>query len=102
MANKHKAAKPGGELIRNAKEISKVEQYWHLAGRPAARIPPKDYHYVEELAHLQFELIKLQEWVRLHGLKFACCSRGATFHASPSFSVSIRRWNYASSLPARR
>lgn len=33
MANKHKAAKPGGELIRNAKEISKVEQYWHLAGQ---------------------------------------------------------------------
>jgi polyphosphate kinase 2 len=68
MANEHKAAKRGGELIRNAKEISKVEQYWHLAGQPTPRIPPKGYHYVEELAHLQFELIKLQEWVRLHGL----------------------------------
>ena len=73
MANKHKAAKPGGELIRNAKEISKVEQYWHLAGRPA---PPKDYHYVEELAHLQFELIKLQEWVRLDGLKVCVLFEG--------------------------
>ena len=76
MANKHKAAKPGGELIRNAKEISKVEQYWHRAGRPAERIPPKDYHYVEELAHLQFELIKLQEWVRLHGLKVCVLFEG--------------------------
>jgi polyphosphate kinase len=76
MANKHKVAKPGGELIRNAKEISKVEQYWHLAGRPAPRIPPKDYHYVEELAHLQFELIKLQEWVRLHGLKVCVLFEG--------------------------
>ena len=44
MANKHKAAKPGGELIRNAQEILKVEQYWDLAGRPAPRIPPKGYH----------------------------------------------------------
>jgi polyphosphate kinase 2 len=76
MANKHQVAKPGGELIRNAKEISKVEQYWHLAGRPAPRIPPKDYHYVEELAHLQFELIKLQEWVRLHGLKVCVLFEG--------------------------
>jgi len=38
---------------------------------PGAKLrkPPKDYKYVDELAYLQFELIKLQEWVRLHGLK---------------------------------
>ena len=48
MANEHKAAKRGGELIPNAKEISKVEQYWHLAGQPTPRIPPKGYHYVED------------------------------------------------------
>ena len=76
MANKRKAAKPGGEVIRNAKEISKVEQYWHLAGRSAPRIPPKGYRYVEELAYLQFELIKLQEWVRLHGLQVCVLFEG--------------------------
>jgi polyphosphate kinase 2 len=76
MANKHKSANSGGELIRNAQEILKVEQYWHLASRPAPRIPPKAYHYVEELAHLQFELIKLQEWVRLHGLQVCVLFEG--------------------------
>ena len=76
MANKHKAAKPGGELIRNASEISKVEQYWHLTGRPAIRTPPKGYHYVKELAHLQFELIKLQERLRLHGLQVCVLFEG--------------------------
>jgi hypothetical protein len=49
MANKHKATKLHGELMRNAEETLKIEQYWHLAGRPVTRIPPKDYHYVEEL-----------------------------------------------------
>src|SRR6516162_1441224 len=69
MASKHKTTKARGEVIRNAEETLQIEQYWHLADRPEPRIPPKDYHYVEELAYLQFELIKLQEWVRTHGLK---------------------------------
>jgi polyphosphate kinase 2 len=76
MANKHEATKPRGELMRNAKETLKIEQYWHLADRPVPRIPPKDYHYIEELAHLQFELIKLQEWVRLHGLRVCVLFEG--------------------------
>src|ERR1700749_200161 len=76
MANKHKSAKSGGELIRNAQEILKVEQYWHIAQRPKQHKPPKDYKYVEKLAHLQFELIKLQEWVRLHGLKVCVLFEG--------------------------
>ena len=53
-----------------------VERYWCLAGRPVPRIPPKDYHYVAELAQLQFELIKLQEWVRLHGLRVCVLFEG--------------------------
>jgi hypothetical protein len=76
MANKHKTTKPRGELIRNAEETSQIERYWHLADRPEPRIPPKDYHYVKELAHLQFELIKLQEWVRLHGLRICVLFEG--------------------------
>jgi polyphosphate kinase 2 (PPK2 family) len=76
MANKHKTTKPRGELIHNAQEILRVERYWHLADRPVPRIPPKDYHYVKELFHLQFELIKLQEWVRLHGLRICVLFEG--------------------------
>jgi polyphosphate kinase 2 (PPK2 family) len=76
MANKHKATKLRGELIRNAEETLKIEQYWHLADQPVPRIPPKDYRYVAELAHLQFELIKFQEWVRLHGLRICVMFEG--------------------------
>jgi len=58
-----------GEVLADVKEATAVEQYWRSATRPRPRIPPKDYKYVEEIAHLQFELIKLQEAVRLRGLK---------------------------------
>jgi polyphosphate kinase len=76
MAHKHKAPTARGELMRNAQETWKIEQYWHLADRPPPRIPPRDYNYVKELAHLQFELIKLQEWVRLHGLRVCVLFEG--------------------------
>ena len=68
--------KANGEVLSDAKELAKIEQYWHLAGRSKPRKPPKKYKYVEELAHLQVELIKLQEWVRLHGLKVAVIFEG--------------------------
>src|SRR3954453_13755071 len=61
---------------REAKEVAAVEQYWHAAGRPKSRKPSKNYKYVDALAHLQFELIKLQEWVRLQGLKVAVIFEG--------------------------
>jgi polyphosphate kinase 2 len=63
------APESSGEVIADVKETTKIEQYWHSAGRAKQRKPPKNYKYVEEIAHLQFELIKLQEWVRLQGLK---------------------------------
>jgi polyphosphate kinase len=63
------APESSGEVIADVKEANKIEQYWHSAGRAKQRKPPKNYKYVEEIAHLQFELIKLQEWVRLQGLK---------------------------------
>ena len=76
MAKNRKSAAPEESVLRDAKEITAVEQYWHAAGRPKLRKPPKDYKYIDELAHLQFELIKLQEWVRLKGLKVAVIFEG--------------------------
>ena len=76
MAKNHQAGEPKISVLRDAKELAVVEQYWHIAQRPKLRKPPKDYKYVEELAHLQFELIKLQEWVRLKGLKVAVIFEG--------------------------
>jgi polyphosphate kinase 2 len=71
MKRKKRALPPesSGEVIADVKEATRVEQYWHSAGRAKQRKPPRNYKYVEEIAHLQFELIKLQEWVRLQGLK---------------------------------
>src|SRR3954453_8662909 len=76
MAKERKSATAEKSVRRDVKETATVEQYWHAAGRPKSRKPPKDYEYIEELAHLQFELIKFQEWVRLHGLKVAVIFEG--------------------------
>ncbi len=69
-------ADKSGEVVADAKEATAVEQYWHAAGRAKLRKPPKNYKYIEEIAHLQFELIKLQEWVRLQGLKVVVIFEG--------------------------
>ena len=76
MAKNHKQQKTGGEVLRDAKEITQIEQYWHVLGRARPRKPPTDYNYVEELAHLQLELIKLQEWVRIKGLRLCVIFEG--------------------------
>ena len=76
MKKNRKSAAPEKSVLRDAKEVAAVEQYWHAAGRPKSRKPTKDYKYVDELAHVQFELIKLQEWVRLHGLKVVVIFEG--------------------------
>jgi polyphosphate kinase 2 len=73
---KSKSPEASGEIIKDAKEDVAVEQYWHLAERPKPRKPPKNYKYIEEIAHLQFELIKLQECVRLQGLKVVVIFEG--------------------------
>jgi polyphosphate kinase 2 len=67
----------GGELLRNAEERAVAEDRWTILGegKPPAK-PPKNYKYVEELVRLQFELIKLQEWVRIEGLKVAILFEG--------------------------
>jgi polyphosphate kinase len=76
MSKKHKGGEPELSVLRDVKEAAAVQQYWHLTDQPKARTPPKDYKYVEELAHLQFELIKLQEWVRVNGLKVVVLFEG--------------------------
>jgi polyphosphate kinase len=70
------SAEKSGEVAADAKEATAVEQYWHSAGQAKLRKPPKNYKYTEEIAHLQFELIKLQEWVRLQGLKVVVIFEG--------------------------
>jgi hypothetical protein len=52
MSKSRKQQKAGGEVLRNAKEVTQIEQYWHVLGQAKPRKPPKDYNYVEELAHL--------------------------------------------------
>ena len=65
MAGKRKPGVAEKAVRRHATEVTAVEQYWRSAGKPKSRKPAKNYQYIDELAHLQFELIKLQEWVRL-------------------------------------
>ena len=76
MSKKNKAEKAAAAVLRDAIETAQIEQYWHLVGRAQPRKPPKDYKYVDELAHLQLELIKLQEWVRLKGLQVSVLFEG--------------------------
>jgi len=76
MAKKKSGKTDGGEVLADAKETAAIEKTWRLTGRPKPRKPPKKYKYVEELARLQVELIKLQEWVRLRGLKVAVIFEG--------------------------
>jgi len=76
MVKNRKSAESEESVLRYAKEVTAVEHYWHTAEEAKLRKPPKNYKYIDELAHLQFELIKLQEWVRLRGLKVAVIFEG--------------------------
>jgi polyphosphate kinase len=66
-----------GEVQRNAIELAAAERCWRIVGdgKPPHR-PRKDYKYVDELVRLQFELLKLQEWVRLQGLRVCVLFEG--------------------------
>ncbi len=68
----------GGEVLRDAREKARVEKHWHILGDAKPPKPPKkkDYNYVVELTRLQFELLKLQEWVRLQGLRVVIIFEG--------------------------
>ncbi len=71
------APKIGGEIRRNAKERATIEDRWRVLGDGA---PPEKRRqkskYVDELARLQLELIKLQEWVRIEKLKVVVVFEG--------------------------
>jgi len=75
-SGKGKNGSLGGEVLRNAIELVEVEKRWHVVGDGKLPKAPKDYHYTDELVRLQFELIKLQEWVRLQGLKVVVIFEG--------------------------
>ncbi|MBB3266519.1 polyphosphate kinase 2 [Azospirillum sp. OGB3] len=66
----------GGEVLRDAKEVAAIESHWRdlSGGKPAK--DGKKVKYIDELARLQFELIKLQEWVRVNGLKVCVLFEG--------------------------
>ncbi len=76
MGKTRKSAEPKESVLRDAKEVNAIEQYRQLADRPKPRKPPKNYKYLDELAHLQFELIKLQELVRVQGLRVVVIFEG--------------------------
>ena len=76
MKTKNKHQHAGGEVTELARETTKVEQYWIVGDRSEPRKPPKNYNYVEELIHLQIELIKLQEYVRHNRLKMCVIFEG--------------------------
>jgi polyphosphate kinase 2 len=67
----------GGEVLRDAKERARIERRWHILGdAKPPKAPGKKYSYIDELTRLQFELLKLQEWVRLQGLKVVVVFEG--------------------------
>lgn len=67
----------GGELLRNAEELATIEGRWRIMGdaRPPTKVV-RDYSYVDELVRLQFELLKMQEWIRLQGLRLCVLFEG--------------------------
>ncbi len=66
-----------GELSSDARELAAVEERWRIVGKGGPPPPPKgSYNYVDELVRLQFELLKMQEWVRMRGLRVCVLFEG--------------------------
>ena len=76
MVKTRKSAEPEQSVLRNAKELTALRAILALGRPPKPRTPPENYKYIDELAHLQFELIKLQEWVCLLGLQVVVIFEG--------------------------
>jgi polyphosphate kinase 2 len=76
MAKKKDRA-PGGEVALDAAEVAQAEAHWQVVGdgKPPRKRQRK-YKYIDELVRLQFELIKLQEWVRREGLRVVVIFEG--------------------------
>ena len=68
-----------GEVRRDAIEVTAREDAWKVDGGPEPdkhATKEKKYSYTDELIRLQFELIKLQDWVQKQGLKVAVIFEG--------------------------
>jgi polyphosphate kinase len=67
----------GGEIRRDVVERVAIEGRWRIVGdgKPPNQVAQK-YKYVDELVRLQFELLKMQEWVRLQGLRVCVLFEG--------------------------
>ena len=76
MKTKNKHQNLRGEVMELARETAELEQYWIVGDRSEPRKPPKNYNYVEELTHLQIELIKMQECVRHNRLRMCVIFEG--------------------------
>jgi polyphosphate kinase len=75
--SKQKSQYANGEIRSDVKERVKLERRWHILGdAKPLKAPGKKYSYVDELVRLQFELLKMQEWVRLQGLKVVVIFEG--------------------------
>ena len=46
MAKKSKSESPGGEVLEQAAETAKAEQYWILADKSEPHVPTKGFKYV--------------------------------------------------------
>jgi polyphosphate kinase 2 len=66
-----------GEVRRNVEEELQVEGHWQVVG-PGTPLAGRKQgsRYIEELVRLQFELIKLQEWIRIRGLRVVVIFEG--------------------------
>jgi polyphosphate kinase 2 len=66
-----------GEIRINAEERAAAEGRWRIIGDASPPVRPNgNYRYIDELVRLQFELLKMQEWVRLQGLKVCVLFEG--------------------------
>jgi polyphosphate kinase 2 len=74
---KHSKKANGGEIRRDVAERVAGEGRWRIVGdgRPPNKVVNK-YSYVDELVRLQLELLKMQEWVRLQGLRVCVLFEG--------------------------
>ena len=66
----------GGEIGSDAIEGAAREAAWRLDGTGPAPRPTRKLRYIRELVRLQFELLKLQDWVRREGLRVVVLFEG--------------------------
>ncbi len=67
-----------GEVGRDVAEFAAKEESWKLGATSDTKADhhEKKHKYVDELVRLQFELIKLQDWVQKEGLKVVVIFEG--------------------------